>query len=104
MRARVLALGFVLSLAAPAMSPGAFAQSPTAAPPPSATPPMAPAGGLTKDEFVKRAQERAGRRAAEVFDQMDTNHDGVLTREEFRAWRAQHGRRRAAPENPATAQ
>jgi hypothetical protein len=38
---------------------------------------------ITRDEFVERAKVRAEKR----FDQMDTNHDGILTAEERRAFR-----------------
>jgi hypothetical protein len=59
----------------------------------SASPATAGAGGITREQYMQRAQERAGRRAAARFDQMDTNHDGVLDRAEMRAWRAEHPRR-----------
>jgi hypothetical protein len=55
------------------------------------------AGGLTRDQFVQRAKDRAAQRAAARFDQMDADHDGVLDRAEIRAWRNQHPRRAAAP-------
>lgn len=55
------------------------------------------ADGITREEYMKRAQERAGERAAARFDQLDTNHDGVLDRAEIRAWRSQHARHAAAP-------
>ena len=73
---------------------------------PPAPPPGEPAGapstgpgrpgdaGLTRDQYIQRAQERAGRAAATRFDQMDINHDGVLTRDEIRAYRSQHPRGR----------
>jgi len=44
------------------------------------------ARGLTRDAFVQRATEAAGKR----FDQIDTNHDGVLSQEERRAWQSNH--------------
>jgi hypothetical protein len=50
-------------------------------------------GGITRDQFIERAKDRAGQRAAARFDQMDTDHDGVLDRAEMRAWRSQHPRR-----------
>jgi hypothetical protein len=49
--------------------------------------------GITREQYMQRAQERAGRRAGARFDQMDANHDGVLDRAEMRAWRSQHPRR-----------
>jgi len=53
-------------------------------------------GGITRDRFIQRAKDRAGQRAAARFDQMDANHDGVLGRDEVRAWRSQHPRGAAA--------
>jgi hypothetical protein len=66
---------------------------------PVATPAAKPAdaGGVTREQYLQRAQERAGQRAGAHFDQMDTNHDGVLDPAEIRAWRSQHPRRAAAP-------
>jgi hypothetical protein len=70
--------------------------------PASANPAPARTGGITREEYMKRAQERAGQRAGAHFDQMDTNRDGVLDRAEMRAWRSQHPRRAATqPSQPA---
>ncbi|MFL5267801.1 MAG: hypothetical protein ACJ8AH_14595 [Stellaceae bacterium] len=66
--------------AAPAAKPGPNAVSPS---------------GITREQYLQRAQERAGHRAGTRFDQMDANHDGVLDRTEVRAWRSQHSRRGA---------
>jgi hypothetical protein len=72
----------------------------------SATPAPAatfPAGGITRDQFIQRAKDRAGQRAAARFDQMDADHNGMLDRDEMRAWRSQHARRGAAqPSQPAS--
>jgi hypothetical protein len=71
------------------------------------TPPAAgygaptPSGpGITRTEYVQRAVARAERqgrdpqtaaqRAGAVFDQIDINHAGVITRDQIRAWRAAH--------------
>jgi hypothetical protein len=70
--------------------------------PPSPAP--ADAAGLTRDQFIQRAQERAAQRAGARFDQMDANHDGVLDRAEIRAWRSQHPRRAAAQPSQPTPQ
>jgi hypothetical protein len=95
------------------LSAPAFGQTTTTAPsPPSATPPPAaspapvpspaapaavpsgmPAGSVTRDQYIQRAQERAGHAAAARFDQMDANHDGILTPDETRTYRAAHPRR-----------
>jgi hypothetical protein len=60
--------------------------------------PSAPTGngGITRDQFIERAKDRAAQRAGARFDQMDADHDGVLDRAEIRAWRTQHPRRAAA--------
>ena len=66
--------------------------------------PSAPAGngGITRDQFIERAKDRAAQRAGARFDQMDTDHDGVLDRTEIRAWRTQHPRHAGAqPSRPA---
>ena len=60
--------------------------------------PSAPTGngGITRDQFIERAKDRAAQRAGARFDQMDADHDGVLDRAELHAWRNQHPRRAAA--------
>jgi hypothetical protein len=76
----------------------------TAAVESSTSPPLAPSatGGITREQYLQRVQERAGQRAGARFDQMDTNHDGVLDRAELRAWRSQHPRHAATqPTQPA---
>jgi hypothetical protein len=76
----------------------------TAAVESSTSPPPAPSatGGITREQYLQRVQERVGQRAGARFDQMDTNHDGVLDRAEMRAWRSQHPRHTAAqPSQPA---
>jgi hypothetical protein len=67
--------------------------------------PSAPTGngGITRDQFIQRAKDRAAERAGARFDQMDTDHDGVLDRAEIRAWRTQHPRHAGAqPSQPAS--
>jgi hypothetical protein len=67
---------------------------------PAVSPAPAPAGvtGITRQQYLQRAQERATQRAGARFDQVDANHDGVIDRAEMRAWRSQHPRR-AAPQS-----
>ena len=67
---------------------------------PAATAP-APAGngGITRDQFIQRAKDRAAERAGTRFDQMDTDHDGVLDRAEMGAWRTQHPRHASAQQS-----
>jgi hypothetical protein len=95
-------------------SQGVFAQTGPqtaavqSASPPAATPPVvtsrtapstaapAPGSGITREQYIQRAQDRAAQRAANRFDQLDSDHDGVLDRSERRAWRSQHARRPAA--------
>ena len=94
----VLAAAFV-ALATPATAqtpPPAAPAAPPAAPAPGAPPPAAtPApsraargGDISRDEYIERAVDRARRAAAARFDRMDANHDGILTAEERRAYRA----------------
>jgi len=72
----------------------AFAQaSQQAAAQPSPTSvgsPPSSSAGLTKEQYIQRAEQRAARRAAAQFDRMDADHDGVLDPAERRAWRSQH--------------
>jgi hypothetical protein len=92
---------FLLPAAGFAQSAPQTAALDSAAAPPPATAP-ATSGGLTRDQFIQRAKDRAGQRAAARFDQMDANHDGVLDRAEMGAWRSAHPRRsRNQPEPPA---
>jgi hypothetical protein len=59
--------------------------------------------GITREQYVKRAENRASQRAGAQFDRMDADHDGVLERAEIRAWRSQHPRRsRGQPDEPAS--
>jgi len=66
--------------------------------PPAATiaPTAASSGSITRQQYLQRAQERAAQRAAAHFDEMDANHDGLLDRDEIRAWRSQHPRHSSA--------
>ena len=64
---------------------------------PAAPAATAPAGGITRDQFIQRAKDRAGQRAAARFEQIDANHDGILDRDEIRAWRSEHPRRPRTP-------
>ena len=69
----------------------------------AAAAPAAPTanGGITRDQFVERAKDRAAQRAGARFDQMDADHDGVLDRAEIRDWRTQHPRHAGAqPSQP----
>ena len=66
------------------------------------TPSAPTGGGITRDQFVQRAKDRAAQRAGARFDQMDADHDGVLDRAEIRAWRTQHPRRAAAQQSQPT--
>ena len=51
---------------------------------------------ISRDEYIQKAVERARRSAEKRFDQMDANHDGTLTADERRAYRAEHRRLRDA--------
>jgi len=75
----------------------AAGQQAAAQPSPStASPTPSRAGGLTREQYIQRAEERAAGRAAAQFDRMDTNHDGVVDPAERRAWRSQHPRSAAS--------
>ena len=93
-------LGPAVALAQTAPGPSTAPASPTAPAPitapagPSAAPaspsPASTRGGdITREEYVQRAVDRARRAAEARFDRMDTNHDGVLTADERRAFYAQ---------------
>jgi hypothetical protein len=92
MRLSAVSALFALSL----LPATALAQaSQQAAAPPSSTsanPAPTSTGGLTKEQYIQRAEQRAARRAAAQFDRMDTDHDGVLEPAESRAWRSQRSR------------
>ena len=97
---------FVVLVALPLLPATTFAQTAqqTAAVESAAPAPSAPtgSGGIPRDQFIERAKDRAAQRAGTRFDQMDTDHDGVLDRAEIRAWRSQHPRHAAAqPSQPA---
>jgi len=97
---------FVAFVALALLPTTTFAQTApqTAAVESAARAPSAPTGngGITRDQFIERAKDRAAQRAGARFDQMDTDHDGVLDRAEIRAWRTQHPRRAGAqPSQPA---
>jgi hypothetical protein len=91
---------FVALIALSLLPATTFAQTApqTAAIESAAPAPSAPTGngGITRDQFIQRAKDRAAERAGARFDQMDADHDGVLDRAELRAWRNQHPRRAAA--------
>jgi hypothetical protein len=62
--------------------------------------PPAQGHGITRDQFVQRAVQRATRqnrdpqlaaqRAGAVFEQIDVTHTGVVTQAQIRAWREAH--------------
>ena len=70
----------------------------------SASPAPTGSGGITRDQFIQRAKDRAAERAGARFDQMDADHDGVLDRAEIRAWRTQHPRHAGAQPSQPTPQ
>jgi hypothetical protein len=69
MRATVV-LGLVVMLYS--VAAGAQSAGPKAA---------APGGGITKEDYVEQAKQRAAKR----FDKLDKNHDGVLSSDERKA-------------------
>jgi hypothetical protein len=97
----VVALMIFVSSAAIAQTASPAATSPTPPPPvaapPAASPAPAAAGGITRDDYIQKAQDRAAKAAAKRFDAMDADHDGVLTPDEIAAYRAAHSRKKASP-------
>jgi len=92
MRSTAVFAFFALSLlpaTALAQAPQQAAAQPSST---SASPALSPSGGLTREQYIQRAEQRAARRAAAQFDRIDTDHDGVLEPTEMRAWRSQHSR------------
>ena len=49
--------------------------------------PGAAGRSITREQFVQRGAEMAGRR----FDAIDTTHSGTITRAQWQAYRAAHG-------------
>jgi hypothetical protein len=96
---------FVAFIALALLPATTFAQTApqTAAVESAAPAPSAPTGngGITRDQFIERAKDRAAQRAGARFDQIETDHDGVLDRAEIRAWRTQHPRHAGAQPSPA---
>ena len=92
MRSTVITALFALSLLSAPASAQVSAQTAAAQNSPPTSPASSGAGGVTRDQYVHRAEERAGQRAGALFDRMDADHDGVLDRAEMRAWRTQHPR------------
>jgi hypothetical protein len=82
---RGLAIGALMVF----VSSAAIAQTP-------ATPPAAAPDGISRDDYIAKLRDAAAKRAATRFDEMDANHDGVLTKDEAAAYRAAHPRRRPA--------
>jgi len=89
-------IALVMLSLAPAAALGQTAPQIAAAESTAAAPAAATASGITRDQFIQRAKDRAAQRAATRFDEMDTDHDGVVDRAELRAWRSQHPRNAAA--------
>jgi hypothetical protein len=90
---RAAAIGLVIALLlVPSV---AFAQ----AAPPGGTPP--PPGAISRDQFIQQRAEAAGR----LFDQIDANHTGYVTRAQLRAFlRARRGGGPPAPAGPPSQQ
>lgn len=74
----------------------ALAQAPTTpgAAPDSASRAATRGGDISRDDYIQKAVDRARRAAEKRFDQMDADHDGILTADERRAYRAERRRQR----------
>jgi hypothetical protein len=99
MRANALVILFAFAVlpgaamaqsASPAIAPEAAPATQATAPPSPAAPPSVT--GITRDQYIERAEHSAGVRAGHRFDRMDTNHDGILTPAEISAFRQAHPR------------
>ena len=94
--AAILALALTPAWANAQTSPSA--PPAPAAPAADATTSGKPAAtGITREQYIERAKDRAAQRAAARFDRLDANHDGVLDSAEMRAWRRDHPRQAKAP-------
>jgi hypothetical protein len=96
MRAAAIALVSTLAFIpgpvfAQATSPSGGPPPQTSSPPPQASSP--PPGAITREEFVQKRSDEAGR----LFDEIDTNHQGYITRSQLRAYMAQRRARREPP-------
>jgi hypothetical protein len=93
MRVPSLAVLSVLTLVGTALAQTpAPAPAPPAEPPSVATPLPQATEGITRDDYIAKARDTAAKRAATRFDEMDANHDGILTKDEIAAYRAAHPR------------
>ncbi len=91
MRKLSLAPAFAVLLAA---APLAALAQPATAPATSGAPATA-SETMTRDQFLARATDRAGR----MFDAIDVNHTGSVTGEQVRAYmHAHHGQRMQPPQ------
>jgi len=86
---RLASLVTALALIVPSVSMAQQAAPTATATSPTRSAAMAP---ITREQFVQTAEDRAAKRAATRFDQMDTNHDGKIDAGELAAWRAAHPR------------
>jgi len=78
------------------LSSAAVAQTPTPSPATPSTAPAAspPGDGISRDDYIAKARDAEEKRAAKRFDAMDTDHDGILTKDEIAAYRAAHARKK----------
>jgi hypothetical protein len=98
---RAVVVVSLIALLFPAVAMAQSAPAPSSAPSPTAVAPAtAPAtpgaaskkgGDITRDAYIERAKQNAEKR----FDRMDADHDGVLTADERRAYRATNSKRRS---------
>jgi hypothetical protein len=87
---------------APPMAPAPATSEPPTAPSPApaaAAPATTPApDGISRDDYIAKARAAAEKRAAAHFDEMDANHDGILTKAEIAAYHAHHKKGDEAPQ------
>ena len=90
MKIKVLTPGKALLACGVCLLAAGVAAAQTAAP--AAKPALAAAPAKAKPHHDGQAGGRAGPPHAPSFDDLDTNHDGVVSKAEFDAWRAAHPR------------
>jgi hypothetical protein len=93
LRAAAIALvSTLVFVPAPVFAQAAPPSDTSGGPPPQASSPPPP-GAITRQEFVQRRADEAGR----LFDKIDTSHQGYITRAQLRAFMAQRRAGRGGP-------
>jgi hypothetical protein len=94
--ALVLAPAAALAQAGPPGGPAGPPPESSGGPPPEGPGASRPPGAIGRDQFVQQRAEAAGR----LFDRIDVNHTGYITRAQLRAFLAQRRGGAAGPGGP----